>query len=518
MLTADPKELYEKFFQLKTRQDVANLLEVDLQVLKYHLYISSPSSRYRTFSIPKRSGGSRKISSPATALKIIQMKLNFIFKLVYPPKPSVHSFLPERNIRSNSEKHSNRRNVFNVDLKDFFPSINLGRVRGMFMAYPYKLDKDAATVLAQICCFNNELPQGAPTSPMISNMICARMDSELQMLAKKTQCFYTRYADDITFSNHRKPFPSALAEIDPLGQLAVGDELNRIISENGFEVNTNKIRLRTKSERQEVTGLTTNKFPNVRRKNVRQIRAMLHAWREFGEEQAAREFFAEYDIKHRNVAEPIPLFKQVVMGKIEFIGMVRGKKNPIYVKFRKQLKELAPELVKKPIDSLEHLLVKYDGLGEMEDVQGRGYLLEDLLNKTIREFGIICRGPFKRNQHSEQIDGAITLDGWLYLIECRWREKVADEQQTSGLYTKVERSGKQSMGIFLAINGWSDNVPMLLKQNPEKCILLMNGDDLRRVLNGECNLKTLIQAKVEHLNYDAEPFYAAKELVKKKSD
>ena len=345
MLQASPQELRQQFLRLCSPQDVAQVLDIDYGVLVYHLFKVPDDEKYTIFSIPKRSGGSRTIAAPATALKLIQQKLNQVLQATYQPKPSVHGFVQGRSIVTNASRHLKRRYLFNVDLKDFFPSINFGRVRGMFMAAPYKLDPPVATVLAQICCFQNTLPQGAPTSPIVSNMICPKMDSQLQRLAKGHRCHYTRYADDITFSTTVRDFPSALARSGSAGQLEVGPELRQVIEENGFKINPEKVRLRTWSRRQEVTGLTSNEKPNVRRKYVRQIRAMLHAWRKFGLDAAQEEFISRWDSKPRSPDKEPTSFGLVVKGKIEFLGMVRGRDDVIYLRFLRQLGALAPELV-----------------------------------------------------------------------------------------------------------------------------------------------------------------------------
>jgi RNA-directed DNA polymerase len=155
----------------------------------------------------------------------------------------------------------------------------------MFMSHPYNLEAPVATILAQICCHNNQLPQDAPTSPIISNMICAKMDSQLQRLAKESKATYTRYADDITFSTTLSSFPDSLghfAEDENNPKFILSDNLVAIIINNGFRINERKIRLQSSRSHQEVTGLTVNKFPNVDRNYVRQIRGMLHAWEKFG--------------------------------------------------------------------------------------------------------------------------------------------------------------------------------------------------------------------------------------------
>ncbi|WP_017295318.1 reverse transcriptase domain-containing protein [Geminocystis herdmanii] len=343
LLQDSPEELSKKFYELKTPLDVAKLLNIPHKRLVYHLYLVDSQKRYKTFTIPKKSGGERQISTPITALKIIQQKLNQVLQAVYQVKPSVHGFVQDKNIVTNAKAHVKKRYVLNLDLENFFPSVNFGRVRGMFMAIPYHLPPDVATVLAQICCHNNQLPQGAPTSPMVTNMICAKMDSQLQRLAKDCKATYTRYADDITFSTTLKDFPPHLAYIVDYGnneKVMLGESLLNIIRENGFSVNEKKTRLQTKGNHQEVTGLTTNQFPNVDRRYVRQIRAMLHAWAKFGLESAQKEFEEKYHHSARFSGKEIPRFQDVLKGKIEFIGMVKGKDDSIYQKYISQYYQL----------------------------------------------------------------------------------------------------------------------------------------------------------------------------------
>ena len=221
-LSLKPEELRQRFFSLHTAQDVADLLEVQHGHLVYMLYWGRRRYPYRTFHIRKKSGGVREISAPPRSLGILQSKLNTVLQLVYPPKPSAHGFVSERSILSNAMCHTGKRFVLNIDLEDFFPSVNFGRVRGMFMAHPYKLDQSAATVLARISCDNNRLPQGAPTSPIVSNMVCARLDGELQELAKSTG---VPIPDTPTTSRSLRPFggfpnswpiPKLVGRVEPL--------------------------------------------------------------------------------------------------------------------------------------------------------------------------------------------------------------------------------------------------------------------------------------------------------------
>jgi hypothetical protein len=120
--------------------------------------------------------------------------------------------------------------------------------------------------------------------------------------------------------------------------------------------------------------------------------------------------------------------------------------------------------------------------------------------------------PFQRNAGGEQIDGAFEMDGWSYLVECRWRTKLADIRDLDGLLGQVGRSGKQTMGLFLSVNGWSENVVPLLKQNAEKNIILSDGYDLRAVLSRYVDLKRLLKRKLSALNLEAEPFFSVARL------
>lgn len=163
---------------------------------------------------------------------------------------------------------------------------------------------------------------------------------------------------------------------------------------------------------------------------------------------------------------------------------------------------------------LSLLLSMFDSLSSNSDTQKRGYMLEDLINRTFDLWEIPVYKSFKRNEGAEQIDGAFKIEGWYYLVECKWRQKLSDIRQLDGLKGQVDRSGKQSMGLFLSIEGWYENVPGLLKQNPDKSIILMDGYDFRMVLSGNADLKDLILAKIGKLNLDAEPFYSVRDYIK----
>ena len=211
------------------------------------------------------------------------------------------------------------------------------------MNSPYNLPANVSTILAQICCLSNKLPQGAPTSPVVSNMICARLDSQLRLLAKEKHCTYTRYADDITFSTRLTKFPKDIAYRNKDDSVLVGKRLLTIIEGNDFKVNWKKVRLQHKNYSQEVTGLTVNQFPNVDRRFIRKISSMLHVWDRYGL-FSARISYQKKRIKELKESQPelsaqelskktFPLFEDVLKGKINFLGMIRGKDDPLFLKY-----------------------------------------------------------------------------------------------------------------------------------------------------------------------------------------
>jgi len=263
--------------------DVALLLGVTPKGLAYTIRVQPEASRYTTFTIPKKSGGVRTINAPEPNLKLIQSRLAALLQdcladinaeRTVTEKIS-HGFRRGRSIVTNAQQHCNRRYVLNVDLKDFFPTINLGRVRGYFIKNKhFQLMEPAVNVLAQIACYNNELPQGAPTSPVISNLIAHILDIRLAGLAKSTRCHYTRYADDLTFSTNLRSFPPKMARLDEAsGHWISGSRLKEEVKNAGFIINEAKTRIQFDQSRQDVTGIIVNKGVNVKAEYYKNARA-----------------------------------------------------------------------------------------------------------------------------------------------------------------------------------------------------------------------------------------------------
>lgn len=278
----------------KSINDVANLLGFQPKALAYVIYKIPEDKKYYSFKIPKKNGGDREINAPIPQLKKVQSRLEKIlfncteeilahdeqYKHQYQymrrraRKAISHGFKKGLSITSNAELHINRKYVLNIDLENFFPSINFGRVRGYFLKNKhFQLDPKVATVLAQIACYKNGLPQGSPCSPIISNMITQTLDVRLVKLAKEYKCTYSRYADDLTISTNQKVFPNALAALNN-NSLTVGAKLHQCINRAGFNIKNSKTRLQIYQSRQMVTGLVVNKHLNVRSDYYRRARSM----------------------------------------------------------------------------------------------------------------------------------------------------------------------------------------------------------------------------------------------------
>ena len=270
---------------LATASEVAAAIgipESDLAWLTYHRGAAT-IDHYSRFTIPKKRGGVRVISSPKRRLRTAQA---WVLESVLSPVP-VHeaamAFRPGLSVADNARRHQAQAVVVRIDLKDFFPSITLPRVRKLFRSFGY--NGGVATLLALLCTEaprvaatldgarrfvavgGRSLPQGACTSPAVTNLLCRKLDARLTGAAEAMGFIYTRYADDLVFS-HAKPEA-------PVGMLL--DLVRRIIADEGLIVNEEKTSVQRVQHRQTVTGLVVNGgAPRVSRENLRKFRAMLH--------------------------------------------------------------------------------------------------------------------------------------------------------------------------------------------------------------------------------------------------
>jgi hypothetical protein len=454
--------------------------------LKQLTWYSNPKlakKRYTKFKIKKKSGDDRTINAPVEGLKAIQRTLSFVLQCVFEPHKAAMGFVRDKSIVDNAKIHAGSRYVYNIDLKDFFPSIDQARVwkclhlkpfdlvykeknedqktsqkssyhlvlltkhysnpnkkseqilqysyigynfreglrklpleSGETIVYAVSLNEEKtngvidlyldrssyesvikaiqnqsdekvnpneiadvflklidlhqkrlatkdnrstlANIIASLCCTEmeverkneagewvqvkrNVLPQGAPTSPIITNVICHRMDYLLTAVAKRFGLKYSRYADDLTFSSMHNVYQKD-------GEFL--KELERIIKSQGFHIKESKTRLQKEGYRQEVTGLLVNEKVNVQKRYIKQLREWLYKWETYGYNKASGFFVQNYIREKGNVKVGIPNMTMVLDGKLQYLKMVKGDKDGTYLKLKERFDTLYGKI--SPINSI----------------------------------------------------------------------------------------------------------------------------------------------------------------------
>jgi retron-type reverse transcriptase len=484
---ADIIRIRTAFDEMQTKQDLLLLLNEAKPLvygekavpfeLKQLTWFANPKlgeKRYQEFKIKKKSGTYRTIHAPVRGLKSLQKTLSVILQCVFDPHPAAHGFVRNKSIVDNAKLHTGSKYVYNIDLKDFFPSVDQARVWKCLQLKPFYLNdskapqeiklnekafilpidqsKDGiettsktlrfkysgyrystgswelklkaggnihykiervsskismgiitvfkekssfenivelaadsaaknsqdpnsvlerliallieyhqeklydrqsglklANIIASLCCTEmeverkndtgewekekrNVLPQGAPTSPVITNIICQRLDYLLTGVAKRFGLNYSRYADDITFSSMHNVY-------QPEGDFI--KELHRIIGEQGFHIKESKTRLQKDGYRKEVTGLLVNEKVNVQQRYIKQLRMWLYYWERYGYERACVFFLQQYVADKGHVKKSKPNMASVIEGKLNYLKMVKGEDSEMYLRLGKRFNLLA---------------------------------------------------------------------------------------------------------------------------------------------------------------------------------
>lgn len=366
----DKTQIAQIALQMSTREDLLTLLNRIKQdemreagfdadnfypfTMKHLMYYCNPNNafhRYRQFKIKKKSGGYRQITAPRNRnFMMLLHTVSEMLKSMYTPSNYAMGFTEGRSVVTNATAHKGQNYVFNIDLKDFFPSVEQGRVMKRLTLSPFNFSPEIALLISGLCSmrvkrenpieskkhyldklFAYVLPQGAPTSPIITNMICDTLDRRLAGLAKRFGLRYTRYADDITFSSMHYVYAEK------------GDfrkELVRIIQDQGFAINENKTRLQKLGSRQEVTGVIVSDKINVTKKYVREIRSLLHIWEKYGYSAAMARFLPKYKTEKGHVKKGNPDLSNVLDGKLMYLKMVKGGADSVYIKLYSKFQQL----------------------------------------------------------------------------------------------------------------------------------------------------------------------------------
>lgn len=238
-----PSEVPAHLPIIKTPYEISKYLGVHPLMLRS--FVRNKEKHYRTFFITKRSGDLRTISAPRTFLKVAQW---WILDTILNNKsdlPFVYGFTKGKSFIDNARQHHGAKHLLNVDIKDFFPSVTMLAVEGIFRDFGY--NSAVSSFLAEICTYEGALPQGAPSSPKLSNFALSSCDIKLQNLALETGTHYTRYADDLTFSSDAK-IPAEMV-----------DRIKDLLSAQSFFLNDKKTRFMGINRSKEVTGLTLGK-------------------------------------------------------------------------------------------------------------------------------------------------------------------------------------------------------------------------------------------------------------------
>ena len=437
------------FEKMQSREDLLHVLNeakplvygdkavpFDLKQLTWFANPKLGRKRYAEFKIKKKSGAERCIHAPVKGLKSLQKTLSFVLQCVYEPHNAAMGFVRDRSIVDNAKLHVGSKYVYNIDLKDFFPSVDQARVWKCFQLKPFNLNKassvepqymkwedfkkehlktkepvtflkgkgrmftntpygtlyvannfdkekdkyillgssslktkagkslegtlwlvntipdtsrlDIANIIASLCCTEmeverksetgewekvkrNVLPQGAPTSPVITNIVCQKLDYLLSGVAKRFGLKYSRYADDITFSSMHNVY-------QPESEFL--KELHRIIAEQNFHIKESKTRLQKDGYRKEVTGLLVNEKANVQKRYIKQLRMWLYYWERYGYERSSGFFLQQYIADKGHVKNGKPDMANVISGKLDYLKMVKGADNELYQKLKARFEKI----------------------------------------------------------------------------------------------------------------------------------------------------------------------------------
>ncbi len=328
--------------------------------LRFLMGSRNKEAKYETFEMPKRRGGTRTIAVPARDLRWVQRHLLQVLTHLFPRHKCAHGFERGKGLVTHARQHARKRWVYCIDIQDFFPSIHWGRVYGMFQAKPFNCPPEIARLIANLVTYEGALPQGAPTSPILANLVCRRLDARLFKWAREHGYVYSRYADDLTFSTQREAVTEEHQAV-----------IQRIVEEEGFVVHPDKTRLMPRCGRQVVTGLIVNQGLNVPREYIRHLRALLFNIDTFGwKSQAGRKRVVHEDApvtrrvddeadwktvmerqsKRGELIRPrlstehpsVHSLKRQVQGQVAFVGHVRGKTDGLYLHLKAKLDFLLP--------------------------------------------------------------------------------------------------------------------------------------------------------------------------------
>lgn len=461
---------------------------------KYFFYARNSNKTYSTFSLETASKKLRTIHAPTDDLKEVQRKLLAVLERAYIPLYPVNGYVKGASIVTNAARHVKKRWVLNFDIESFFPSITRRRIIGLLASKRYSIPRPVAICIASLTTYKDMLPQGAPTSPIISNMICGRMDVRLRNLAKEIHADYTRYADDITFSTTHRALEKLVYE-DATG-LQLREDIARIIEEEGFFIQTKKTRIANHYQRQSVTGIKVNQITNVERSRVREVRHLLHLWQKQSEQSAQAKFHA-FHHTNKNLRE-------YIHGQLAFIKMVRSNSNkidPVYSKLLEQYKYLTvPNYHRDYTDQCKIFVKQISDICNIASKQTAGYALEKVVADIAQADGILVCGPKVAADGTAQFDGHIRVAGHNYLIECKYLNSPIGAPDLTQFLGKLALTSNGTRGIFISKSTFRSTVDEMLKRTKgDTGIIVLELEELKDHLEKCGKLSDLVSTKWDEL-------------------
>ncbi|MFW6008790.1 MAG: retron St85 family RNA-directed DNA polymerase [archaeon] len=306
----DIKYLFN-FPTIKNLDDLAN----KIQLSKYLIYHLTYNTKYFYKKVEKKKsqGGYRQLFCPSNKLKAVQAWILRKILEYIPLEENATAFRKGMNVRDNVEKHKENKFILCLDIKNFFDNIPKKWVYNFYLKLGY--NKHVSILLTNICTLEGHLPQGAVTSPSLSNILLKRLDRRISGYAGKRNITYTRYADDIALSSNDP------AILENSKQFII----NKIINDEGFKLNKAKTRMLRPGNRREITGLviTDNDEVRIGRKTKKKIRAAIH----------------HYIYGKKDVWQDHEELKQHIKGWMNFIKGVDEKSYKQLDKYRKKLKQ-----------------------------------------------------------------------------------------------------------------------------------------------------------------------------------
>lgn len=333
-------------------------------------------SQYHLVSTIKRSGGTRVLSVPNDRLKFIQRQIYDLLQPLYSPRWCVQGFIKGRSALENARKHVGRTHLVKIDFSNYFDQIKSPRIKGV-LSY-FDLEQDVVDAILVFCTLGGRLPQGAPTSPLLANMVTFRFDQVMLEYSKANRLRYTRYADDIALSSFSRPRllkSSVVGDYSRLRRDDFDDGFLEIFDLEGFEVNEDKLFYCGRKSRRSVTGYTVNEFANVPREHIRNVQAILHDIESRGYALAQRRFSEQ--------SKSIKSLRNSLKGRIGWISATKGISDPVYRRLALRFNSLfahdqlavGPDFSKLATMST-WVFEAYDAKTSMIEAQGTAFFLK----------------------------------------------------------------------------------------------------------------------------------------------